>query len=109
MKLLLNENMPHKLRQHLPGHEIVTTAYMGWGGIRNGELLARAVGEKFDAMLTVDAGIEYEQNLANLPRSIVIMRAESNAFEHIEPLIPELLVALMSLKPKSLVKVGSDK
>lgn len=60
MKLLLDENLPHKLRQHLPGHEVYTVAFMGWSGIRNGELLARAAAAGFEAMLTVDAGIEYE-------------------------------------------------
>jgi predicted nuclease of predicted toxin-antitoxin system len=105
MKLLLDENMPHKLRQHLPGHEVSTTAYMKWGGIRNGELLARAAAAGFDALLTVDAGIEYEQNLADLPCSVIIIRAESNAFEHIEPHIPSLLEVLRTLKPKSLMKI----
>jgi hypothetical protein len=81
----------HKLRQHLPGHEVFTTACMKWGGIRNGELLARAAAHGFDTLITVDAGIEYEQNLADLPCSVIIIRAESNAFEHIEPHIAALL------------------
>lgn len=106
MKLLLDENLPHKLRQYLPGHEVFTVAYMGWGGIRNGELLNRAAAAGFDGLLTVDAGIEFEQNLAGLPCSVIIVRAESNAFEHIEPHIPALLETLLSLKPKSIVKAG---
>jgi predicted nuclease of predicted toxin-antitoxin system len=105
MKLLLDENMPHKLRQQLPGHEVSTTAFMRWGGIRNGDLLARAAAEGFDALITVDAGIEFEQNLAALPCSVVIIRAESNAFEHIAPHIPSLLRALRDLKPKSMARV----
>lgn len=106
MKLLLDENMPHKLRQHLPGHDVFTVAYMNWGGIANGDLLARAAAEGFDALITVDAGIEFEQNLAALPCSVVIIQAESNAFEHIEPHLPALLQTLAALKPRSLVKVG---
>jgi predicted nuclease of predicted toxin-antitoxin system len=106
MKLLLDENMPQKLRQHLPGHHVFSTACMKWAGIRNGELLALAAADGFDALLTVDAGIEYEQNLSTLPRSVVIIKAESNAFEHIEPIVSAVLAALTTLAPRSLVKVG---
>ena len=105
MKLLLDENLPHKLRQHLPGHDVFTIAYMKWGGIRNGELLARAAAEQFDALITIDSGIEFEQNLPVLPCSVVIIRAPSNAFEHIEPFLPALLDALKTLPPKSLIKI----
>ena len=106
MKLLLDENMPHKLRQHLPGHDVFTVAYMNWGGIRNGLLLERAAAEGFDSLITVDAGMEFEQNLAALACSVVIIRSESNAFEHIEAHVPALLNTLATLKPRSLVKVG---
>lgn len=106
MKLLLDENMPHKLRLHLPGHEVFTSAYMGWAGVRNGDLLSRAAAAGFDVLLTLDAGIEYEQNLINLPCSVIIIRAESNAFEHIQPRIPAILTAIQTLSPKSLLRIG---
>jgi predicted nuclease of predicted toxin-antitoxin system len=106
MKLLLDENLPHKLRQHLPSHEVFMSAYMGWVGIRNGILLSQAAAAGFDALLTVDAGIEYEQNLANLPCSVIIVRAESNAFEHIQPHLRAILAAIQNLPPKSLLKIG---
>jgi predicted nuclease of predicted toxin-antitoxin system len=107
MKLLLDENLPHELRKHLPGHDSFTVAFMSWKAIRNGELLKRAAAEGFDALVTIDSGIEYEQNLASLPCSVVIIRAESNVFEHIEPHLPELLIALNGLAPRTLVKVGT--
>ena len=33
MKLLLDENLPHQLRLELPGHEVITVAYMNWSGV----------------------------------------------------------------------------
>lgn len=48
MKLLLDENLPHELRHHLPGHNVFTTAYMAWGGLKNGALLALAARQGFD-------------------------------------------------------------
>jgi hypothetical protein len=44
---------------------------LGWAGIKNGVLLQRANGP-FDALLTVDQGIEYQQNLAGLSISVVV-------------------------------------
>lgn len=106
MKLLLDENLPHPLRDHLPGHDVYTVAYMGWSGRKNGELLALAAQDHFDALITIDAGIEYQQNLGALPCAVVLLVAESNAFEHLEPLLPKLLAALQALQPRTLVRVA---
>ena len=45
MRVLLDHNLPHKLRTNLgtPGkHEFVTASYMRWGDLKNGELLRAA-------------------------------------------------------------------
>jgi hypothetical protein len=39
---LLDENMPHNLRRTFLSHEVVTVAYMGWSGLKNGALLRAA-------------------------------------------------------------------
>jgi hypothetical protein len=39
--VLLDENMPHQLRALLPGHDVSTAVYAGFGGFKNGELLIR--------------------------------------------------------------------
>ena len=79
---------------------------MGWSGIRNGQLLAKAASEQFDVLITLDAGIEFEQNLATLPCSVVVLRAASNRMRHLLPLLPELFDALDALQPSSLVHIG---
>jgi hypothetical protein len=38
-RVLLDENLPHKLRFAFPGHEAVTAVYAGFGGYKNGALL----------------------------------------------------------------------
>src|SRR5437868_3790323 len=100
MKLLLDENLPHILRNELPGHDCFTVAYMCWGGIENGELLALAVSHGFNALLTKDANLQYEQNLTNLPMAVVVIKAASNDIDDVRPLIPTLLDALLSLAPR---------
>jgi hypothetical protein len=44
---------------------------MGWAGIKNGAVLNLADGQ-FDALLTVDQGIEYQQNLSGLTQSALL-------------------------------------
>jgi len=105
MKLLLDENLPHELRRLLPGHEVFTTSYMGWSGLRSGELLHNAATSGLDALVTLDSGIEFEQNPAALTCALVIIRARSNKIEDLRPLIPALLSGLANLKPKTNVRV----
>jgi predicted nuclease of predicted toxin-antitoxin system len=102
MKLLLDENLPHQLRHELPGHDCFTVAYMGWGGIENGELLTLAASNGFDALLTKDANLQYEQNLVNLPIAVVVLRAKSNDLDDIRPLVPALLSMLKQLRPNQI-------
>lgn len=104
MKILLDENLPHALRLELPDHEVFTVTYMGWAGISNGQLLAKAAQENFDAMISIDRGIEYEQG--HLPCAVIILMVKSNNIECIRPLIPQILRILKSLQPRALVKVG---
>jgi len=42
MKLLLDECVPRKFKNHLPGHECQTVPEAGLGGKKNGELLSLA-------------------------------------------------------------------
>ena len=55
------------------------------GSNGNGALLALA-NAQFDVLLTVDQGIEYEQNLSGLSISVVVMTAASNDVDDLLPL-----------------------
>ncbi|MGA2498678.1 MAG: DUF5615 family PIN-like protein [Tepidisphaeraceae bacterium] len=101
MKLLLDENLPHKLRLEIPGHDVFAATFMGWSGIENGKLLTVAAKHGFDAVLTTDRGMEYEQDTAGLPLSVIVIRVASNAIEDVRPLIPKVLAVLRGLKLNS--------
>ena len=51
MKILLDENLPHALRHEIQGHDVFTVQFMGWSGLKNGELLARAMAAGFGAII----------------------------------------------------------
>ncbi len=105
MKLLLDENLPHQLRHEISGHTCITVAYMGWSGKENGELLSLAESEGFDALLTKDSNLQYEQNLVDLPIGVIVLRAASNDIDDIRPLLPELFRALTVRPSKQVVHV----
>ena len=73
MKLLFDQGTPIPLRNHLPNH-IVETAYeKGWSKLKNGDLLSQAEAEGFDALITTDQNLRYQQNLSNRRISIVVL------------------------------------
>ena len=104
MRLLLDECVPKRLTRQLQSHEVKTVQDMGWAGIRNGALLRLADGQ-FDALLTVDQGIEYQQNLSGLRISVVIMMAASNDVDDLHPLLPAVEEALAGLRPGEIMRV----
>jgi hypothetical protein len=107
MKLLLDENLPHQLRHENTGHDVFTTAYMGWSGIENGELLKVATDAGFEVLVTTDRGLEYEQNLNALPLSMVVLLVERHTIEALRALLPELHSTLSRLGPREFVKIAS--
>jgi hypothetical protein len=78
MKLLLDECVPRKFKNHLPGHECQTVPEVGLAGRKNGDLLSLAQQAGFEVFLTVDRGIEYQQNLTQFGIAVVLVRASSS-------------------------------
>lgn len=104
MRLLLDESLPSRLRRSLPGHTVKTVVELGWGGIRNGKLLVLA-SQQFDAFLTADKNLPYQQNIAKLPIAVVVLAAHSNELRHLLPLVSRLEETLASLQPCTLARV----
>lgn len=105
MRLLLDESVPKRMRRYLPAHEVKTVVEMGWGGVKNGALLALAA-QDFDAFITVDKNLPYQQNLTTLPVAVVVLHATSNELTNLVSLMPLLEVTLAQLKQGSCVQVG---
>src|SRR4051812_32358418 len=106
MKLLLDECIPHPLRAHLVGHDCFTVAYMGWDGVKNGRLLALASGAGFEALITTDRNLEYQQNPVNLPVAVVVLEAATNKLEDLLPLVPQVIATLAQLQPRTIDHVS---
>jgi len=77
---------------------------MGWSGVKNGKLLALAANE-FDAFVTVDKNLPYQQNLTTLPVAVVVLDAVSNELPALLPLLPSFEESLLTLKPRTYLLV----
>jgi predicted nuclease of predicted toxin-antitoxin system len=98
MRVLLDESIPRRLGFLLEGHFVRTVQHCGWSGLKNGELLRIAQAD-FDVLVTADKNMQYQQNANLLPIPVVILVANSNRFEDLKPLVPELLMILAEVKP----------
>ena len=74
MRILLDESLPRSLAQELSGHEVQTVQSRGWAGLKNGELLRLATAE-FQAFLTGDQNLEYQQNMGGLAIAVLVLVA----------------------------------
>ena len=87
MKILLDHNLDRRLKNHLSDFDCSTVQEMGWSDVQNGQLLSLAEANGFEVLLTADANIKSQQNLAGRAISIVILRALNNRLAtHIEML-----------------------
>ena len=104
MRVLLDEQIPWRLRYYFPGHETFTTAYMGWKSKGNGELLA-LVRSEFDVLITADKGIEYQQHVTKADVAVIVLRAKSNRLRDLRPLVPQVLNHLDLVERGSVTRI----
>ena len=107
MRVLLDECLPgRKLKPAFPDHEVRTVADMGWQSVKNGTLLAKAEAE-FDAFLTADRKLRYQQHTPGVDLLIVVLRARSNRLQDLLPLVAKANEALRIGKPRQVIEVGA--
>lgn len=102
MKILFDECMPQPLRRRLAELEISTAQEMGWGRVKNGDLLKLAEGA-FDAFLTSDQQLKYQQNLKG--RKLAILVLSTNRWPQVKARTQEIIAAVLALKPGDYVEL----
>jgi hypothetical protein len=105
MRVLVDNCVPRRLAHQISGHEVATVLDLGWADLTNGRLLDAMAG-KFDAFVTVDTGIPFQQQLQDRTFAIVLLRARSNRLQDLLPLVPALLQVLPQLKPGELRQIS---
>jgi predicted nuclease of predicted toxin-antitoxin system len=103
MRILLDENLPHKLRRLLAGHDVRTAAYQGWAGLSNGALLKAAEDEGFEAIITADQGIRYQQNRRHSQIALIVLSDNDESL--IAANVNAILAAIDVVQPGALLWV----
>jgi len=107
VKVLLDENLDHRLRSHLGTHEVFTTSYKGWHGLKNGALLQVAEEAGIEVLVTGDLTLSYEQNLTG--RRLAVVALSSVEWRIIKDYIPKILAAIDTALPASFQTVDCGK
>lgn len=104
MKILLDECVDPSVATAFTRHTAVGVLEAGFTSLSNGELLTRAQ-TAFDAFVTVDTGIPYQQNLAKYDLIVVLLRLGSNRGDVLRGHVPSIEDTLDGAEPGSLIIV----
>lgn len=108
MKLLLDENLPKRLKKHFLEHEIFTVREKGWNSKKNGELLELMLDENFDVLLTFDKNLEHQQNFEKYPLTVFVLIAENNTYLMLSKLIEQIHAELELPLKKGAVEINEN-
>jgi predicted nuclease of predicted toxin-antitoxin system len=104
VKVLFDTCVPRPLRKNLPGHEIKTAQEMGWDRVRNGDLIQMAEAV-FDAIVTSDQNLKYQQNVTARRIGIVVLPA--NYLPAVLKLARKIATALSEILPGAFIVIQS--
>jgi hypothetical protein len=106
MKVLIDECIPRKLKSSFPDHDCQTVPEAGLSGKKNGALLLLAESARFDLFLSIDKGLEYQQNLTGRNIAVLIVRARSNRLIDLLPHVQACRSAMRSIERGQVIRVG---
>ncbi len=100
MKLLLDECIDCRLASELSEHTVQTVQQRGWSGMKNGSLLELAQ-QEFDAFLTVDRNLSFQQQVIDFDIAVVVLHVPANRLVDLQLLVPNILEMLPTTSPGS--------
>ena len=90
MKLLIDENIPRKLKNNLSEFEVHAVREMNWDGKKNGELLELMLNEGFEVLITADKNLQNQQNFNKYPIPALTLNVKPLTYQHVVEFLPEL-------------------
>jgi predicted nuclease of predicted toxin-antitoxin system len=101
VNILFDQGTPAPLRRVLAQHSVKTTYERGWTELDNGRLLATAESQ-FDALITTDKNLSYQQNLAG--RRLAILVLPTTNWPQLRMHEAKIAAAVDALKPGDFVE-----
>ena len=104
MKVLLDEDIPVRLRFYFQSTEVESADFRGRKRLKNGDLL-RAAEEHFDVLVTMDNNLSEQQPLRQFSIAVAVLRAPRKTLEALAPLVPQLEHLIADIQPENFVRV----
>ena len=98
MKILLDENVPVKLKEDFSEFEVYTVSELKWNGFKNGMLISLMEENSFDFLITLDKRIRYQQNPEKFSIKIILFDVNDARIENLKLLIKKAISILKSGK-----------
>ena len=102
MRILFDQGTPAPLREPLIGDNVSTAYEKGVDRLENGDLL-NAAEAAFDALITTDQNLRYQQNLAG--RGLAILVLPTTSWPKIQAHIAKVTAAVDALRPGDFVEL----
>jgi len=102
MRILFDQGTPAPLRLGLAGLTVSTAYEMGWAQLENGDLL-KAAEASFDAFITTDRNLRYQQNLD--ARRLAILVLPTTSWLKIRTQLAKVAAAVNALRPGDFVEL----
>src|SRR5258705_1420632 len=96
-RVLLDHCVPRTFRNLLLNCDVATAVQMTWAQLKNGELLDAAEAAGFDALITADTNLRYQQNLST--RHIAIIELPTNRLRLVVHYAPQVNAILAAIAP----------
>lgn len=104
MKIVLDQGTPAPLRKHLEAHTVATAFELGWGKLKNGDLLILAEAAGYEVLITTDQNLRYQQNLRD--RKIAVLVLSTTSWPRIEKSMAVVINAVSAVKPGTYTEVS---
>jgi predicted nuclease of predicted toxin-antitoxin system len=104
VKVLLDEMLPVGVADLLPGHDVTTVKAGGYAGLKNGELIRRAIIDGYDVLVTADRNMPAQQNIR--ASGIAVVLVAGNRLADIEPKAAAIRDAIATARTGTLTRVG---
>jgi predicted nuclease of predicted toxin-antitoxin system len=98
MKILLDECITKRLKNHLLEFEVYTIRELDLSGIKNGKLMTYCVDNNFDILLTIDKNLMYQQNLDKHPLTIAVLNSFTSKIEELITFLPSFKLQINNLE-----------
>jgi predicted nuclease of predicted toxin-antitoxin system len=108
MKLLLDENLPKKLKHEFQEYSVYSVAEMGWAGKTNGALLQLMREHDFSALLTFDKNLQHQQNFIKYSVTVFVLNAPNNTYHCLQPLAAKVKLQLQNELPPGTIIINGE-